>query len=508
MNFSSDNKNIYFRVDFGGLIGRGHLSRCIALAEVFKSKNYNPIFVIRKRPSTENVKLSFETIWLSKTEDVSSVQAENWRVGSPESEAKEMLEVIKADSTVVLDHYALDISFQKIIKEKNHKIILFQDTYNKEFKADVLINYNIGAEKKYQSLGGLQSTVLLLGPQYAPLNLDYSRKHALRFVQNSNISTIGIYLGGVEKEQLKKVASAITKVDYFFDKKIEWVVNSEEERNFLASILTNLKYEIHVRLPGLIDLYERSQLFIGACGVSFLERACIGISQFNFLVADNQKDIAENIISNQLGSTLGDLRFSDEKQIILNLQKALIISSDQNEKMVKSSFLLVDGLGAIRIVNKCVSDWSFRKAELKDSATILNWRNNPEIYRYLFNPAPVELIDHEKWLQQITNKQSVLFLIAEFKGTPAGTVRFDFNDDFKEAEVGIYLAPEMHGKGLSVSMLSESEVVAQKEFSSLKKIIAKVLLENIASKKMFEKAHYKEVAIEKNYIQLEKSLEN
>lgn len=152
--------------------------------------------------------------------------------------------------------------------------------------------------------------------------------------------------------------------------------------------------------------------------------------------------------------------------------------------------------------------WFFRKVEIKDSNIILKWRNNPEIYRYLFNPAPVAPKDHEQWLTRINNEHLVLFLIAEFNGLPAGTVRFDFTEDFSEAEIGIYLTPELHGKGLSTSMLSESERFVKMKFGSLRKITAKVLLENIASEKMFERTGYKKMSVEKDYIQLEKILEN
>lgn len=151
-------------------------------------------------------------------------------------------------------------------------------------------------------------------------------------------------------------------------------------------------------------------------------------------------------------------------------------------------------------------DWLFRRVELKDSDLLLQWRNDPLIYRYLFHPSPVAPIDHEKWLNNVVKNNSVLFLIAEYKGTPSGTVRFDFIDDFKETEVGIYLAPEMHGKGKGADMLSAAEHFAATEYQQLRKLIAKVLLVNIASEKMFYKADYKKISAAEDYIQLEKEL--
>jgi UDP-2,4-diacetamido-2,4,6-trideoxy-beta-L-altropyranose hydrolase len=146
--------------------------------------------------------------------------------------------------------------------------------------------------------------------------------------------------------------------------------------------------------------------------------------------------------------------------------------------------------------------WLFRQVTLKDSAQLLSWRNDPEIYRYLFNAAPIAATVHEQWLAKATVDPSVLFLIANYDGRDAGTIRFDFSDSFSVAEVGIYLAPEWHGKGLGSSLLAEAEEVAKTQFVGLKRIVAKVLPDNLASEKMFARTGY-----QKKFIQLEKILE-
>jgi len=146
--------------------------------------------------------------------------------------------------------------------------------------------------------------------------------------------------------------------------------------------------------------------------------------------------------------------------------------------------------------------WSFRKVEAKDSDIIFNWRNNPEVYRYLFHAGPIDIESHEQWLKRITNDNSILFLMASFEGRDVGTIRFNFNSEFTEAEVGIYLSPDLHGKGLSSVMLSEAENEAKRRVGSLRKIIARVIPENVASEKMFGKTGY-----QRKFIQFEKMLE-
>lgn len=146
---------------------------------------------------------------------------------------------------------------------------------------------------------------------------------------------------------------------------------------------------------------------------------------------------------------------------------------------------------------------SFRKVSLSDSSMLLKWRNDPEVYRYFFSAGPVSENSHEKWMEKIASSNETLFLIGMNNEIPIGTVRFDFNSNFTEAEVGIYLASDFHGKGLGGEMLSKAEFEAKKYHPSLEKIIAKVMIDNIASEKMFEKVGYK-----KHFIQLEKKLGN
>lgn len=143
--------------------------------------------------------------------------------------------------------------------------------------------------------------------------------------------------------------------------------------------------------------------------------------------------------------------------------------------------------------------WIIREVTLKDSEALFNWRNDPEVYKYFFNPSPVKKTDHEAWLVKIVKSEQVKFFIANFKGEDVGTVRFDLSVDQKEAEIGIYLDSKFHGKRLGGAMLDACEIEFKKSFPQVVKIIAKVLPENIASEKMFVKNGY-----EKKFIQLEK----
>ena len=120
----------------------------------------------------------------------------------------------------------------------------------------------------------------------------------------------------------------------------------------------------------------------------------------------------------------------------------------------------------------------------------------------MFDAKPVDKAGHEIWIDKTLKNDLIAFYIVSFDGDEIGTVRFDFSDDYQKAEVGIYLAPEHQGRGLGAKMLLIGEEKAQKEFPTLKQIIARVVPDNIASEKMFIKSGY-----DKKFIQLEKKYE-
>jgi UDP-2,4-diacetamido-2,4,6-trideoxy-beta-L-altropyranose hydrolase len=344
---------IYFRVDYGKRIGRGHLSRCLALAEDFQAQGIEPIFVMRRRPSNLQDQYPFKTHWLLEAPDATTDQTEGWRVGSESSEAMEFLDLLKAPAFVVLDHYGLNLTWQSEVRSKGHKILLFQDSYTQEFEADVLINYNLNAKDFYDEayFQSRKTTHFLIGTEFTPIKKEYALEHRLRFNSRTQIETVGVYLGGVSPEGFERVARILSESEYIRSKNLQWIVSNVDEKNILDQIFSKDDLQVHLQIPDLIPIYQKSQFFIGACGVSFLERACMGIYQISFLIAENQKEISKFIEQTHVGKVLGDLRSMNQNEIKLSLEKELEVSVAEKVKRVENSFALVDGRGSSRIVS-------------------------------------------------------------------------------------------------------------------------------------------------------------
>ena len=130
-----------------------------------------------------------------------------------------------------------------------------------------------------------------------------------------------------------------------------------------------------------------------------------------------------------------------------------------------------------------------RKIKEEDIDIILEWRNNPSVYKYALNPNPVKKVDHELWFGKILISTGCFFYMGLLDGVKCGTVRYDLQGDDSIAEVSISLAPEFWGKGLGFELMKLGEAKLKKE--SLVKIIhATVLNENNASMSLFLKSDF------------------
>ena len=94
---------------------------------------------------------------------------------------------------------------------------------------------------------------------------------------------------------------------------------------------------------------------------------------------------------------------------------------------------------------------TLRSANIDDSQTLLDWRNDSETRRASHNLNKVTLDDHVTWLSKVLNSTNRKLLIAEKGGAPVGTVRADFGEG--SWELSWTVAPDSKGQGVAKQMV-------------------------------------------------------
>ncbi|MEI6470730.1 MAG: GNAT family N-acetyltransferase, partial [Betaproteobacteria bacterium] len=150
---------------------------------------------------------------------------------------------------------------------------------------------------------------------------------------------------------------------------------------------------------------------------------------------------------------------------------------------------MVDGLGVIRVASALkIHNLQLRLVELLDAKNIFQWRNHPLVRKNSTNHGVINWEEHSEWFNKRLNNLDGPLLIGEIENKPVGVVRFDISKS--NAEVSIFLVPDIHMKGIGGYLLEKAEMWLSVNFPNIRKLHAKVLSNNEPSKRLFEKLNY------------------
>lgn len=132
-----------------------------------------------------------------------------------------------------------------------------------------------------------------------------------------------------------------------------------------------------------------------------------------------------------------------------------------------------------------------RPATPADCMTVFEWRNHPNTYRYFFSTAGLTLDEHTTWFHKVLQDETRHLLIGcDSQGRKVGVIRFDLADDDLQAEVHLYVAPDLAGQGFGTALLQAGQDWLGAN-TNVERVIAKVMDANEASHRLFAGAGYK-----------------
>ena len=109
--------------------GYGHISRCTAIAQVFRERNANVTFIVNGDESVKNLVQSYPLFvfnWLENTE--------------------RLLEYLSQDDIIVIDSYLAGKGLYTEIRQRV-KVAAYLDDFNRlEYPEGIIINGTVGAE--------------------------------------------------------------------------------------------------------------------------------------------------------------------------------------------------------------------------------------------------------------------------------------------------------------------------------------------------------------------------
>ena len=263
-------KKIFFRTDFNSIIGFGHYSRCVALAEIVDDQ-YEVNFIFNKNITPHDFfnPIPYQIIFIN--------------------EKKEFLSFLEPGNIVVIDSYDFNEQLQNQLNELCIKLVVIDDLNNMIYDCNAVINHGVLFSKNDYKHS--EKTKFYFGLDYLMVRKEFREISTV----NSNrkpfnkIENVFICFGGSHQEELvKKTINVLSNLEV---RKISILASNLDLNELLLKSSESLHIEIYENLKPnvIINLLQNSDFSILPGSTILLEAFTVGIPIISGWFAENQK---------------------------------------------------------------------------------------------------------------------------------------------------------------------------------------------------------------------------
>lgn len=480
-----DTSQLLIRADGGPQIGTGHVMRMMALAQAYRRRGGRVAMVVGELPRVLMRRLESEKIQVYPIQNASADLADA-------IETCEIAAVVRPD-WIVLDGYKFDDSYQAKILDSGARILVMDDFgHATHVHADWVVNQNIVGNTYQEKVASKPR--YLSGVRYALLRNEFLATAARRIPATAK--RILVTFGGADPDNWTIRTLQILSDMNLRKLVVDCVVGScygafaelEQLRKY-----ANLTLRIHKNVDRMSSLMMRADLAISAAGTTCYELARCGVPTITMPIADNQIAVARTL--HEHGAMVcADPNFPESVDRCDSLRRwirKLIHDSAQRRQLARVAGQLVDGRGAIRIVDQlAAAEVHLRLATEQDAELLWQWRNDPEVRAVSFSTTSISLANHQAWLAgQLVSENSHVWVAENRDGTCMGSVRFQSAADSHRATISVIVAPALRGRGVGSAML---RACVDKLFTETdaQEVLAQVKSGNVASERAFLNAGF------------------
>jgi len=342
--------------------------RCLTLAKALQARGADCHFLCKDIPghSMEKVRShGFPVFSLApgkENPDPGDPVHAHWLEGSWKEDAAQSLSFIKhrQPDWIVVDHYGLDIRWEKEIRPCTGKIFVLDDLADRCHDCDILLDSGREPESlDYKDLVP-PHCIQLLGTDHLLLREEFirMRPESLKKRKTPALRRILITMGGMDTANLTgRVLKKLQSFPFIKELEVDLVLGGkaphmEAVRQELVSFPCPV--QMHIDTPSMAKLMAKSDLAIGAPGSTAWEFCCMGLPSFLFLLAENQKTIAKHLKRHEAAWIFENIE-EGLTELPLLLEKIKKNPLSLQEISVKSQYL-TDGKGTNRVVRHFFAD--------------------------------------------------------------------------------------------------------------------------------------------------------
>lgn len=344
--------NLVFRTDASTRIGSGHVMRCLTLAQRLQERGHHCTFISREHPGNLNAKIQSTgfPVQALPIGETSSWLGCGWKEDA--NQVGPILQHLAADWLVV-DHYALDQSWQQAVLQPSQRLLVIDDLANRTHLANLLLDQNLGRKPDdYRQLTPADCTHLT-GPHYALLRPEFHqwRPLALEYRQKPRLKQLLITFGGVDAGNATgQVLEKLKKTGLPSQTRILVLLGPQAPAyDQVRQQLAELPWDVHLlsNVGNMAELMSHSDLCIGAAGGTSWERACLGLPTLVTAIADNQQAAAEEVVKQGISWSFN----LNDDSLIQHIDH-LLASPGELAALSSRSSAICDGRGCDRVVEQ------------------------------------------------------------------------------------------------------------------------------------------------------------
>lgn len=473
--------------------------RCLTLADKLKAQGGDVTFISRHLPTylrqaIESKKHRVVRIGENSADEPCDELAHAHFLGTSQAQdaahTQELLQT-RPCTWLIIDHYAIDHRWEKAVRPYTQNILVIDDLADRRHDCDLLVDQNLYADMERRYKGRIpEDAVALLGVKYAILRPEFSEARRRAHRRTGEPKRLFIFFGGMDSANytlpvLRVIQSLQMESEAI---EVDVVIGAQHPSGeTIQAICREQGYHCHVQTSDMAQLLLHADLAIGAGGSTSWERCCLGVPSLAYVVAQNQEALTQH--ADHLGllrAGCADIHDSEALRIELS---DFIKADIERERVSKTCLETVDADGANKIVRRMrINGLHLRRATPKDARLLFEWRNHPSVRSVSNNSAIIEWGAHEAWFRKVMQDPDRIVYIAEQDMQAVGVIRFDI--DKQVADVSLYLAPGLSGKGLGTQLLLGGEAELLRERPDVERLDATVLEGNEASHRLFRRCAY------------------
>lgn len=326
-------KNVLFLAEANNRLGMGHVSRCIELARVLKSKRVNSYFLINNNQNVKDLltKNNFHYYTISKNDKINS-------------RVKDLTRFVKFSCIVIDLRKKNSTRFIRDLKKICKVVVIINYISKSMFDADLMIFPEI--KEQYNEKFLENKTKKLIGTKYAILN-NYNSKQ-----RKKEKIDILISMGGADKRNLSTLL-----VKNFKNHKARFKVKVVLGRFFtntkkiMQIIKGDNRFSIIQNEPSLMPFMKSSKIGIFLFGITAYEALSVGLPSL-VITHSKENDLAAKKISKY--GCIQYLGYYNTMNIdnIPKISFSLLNDRKKLNSLSRNGRKLVDGKGSLRVTKE------------------------------------------------------------------------------------------------------------------------------------------------------------